>query len=214
MTPIQDVFAIFEKYASDADIYRGLRRKGQSNKPYRTSRLNAKSTAWFVPTAASLYDLEGVCIAEWVAQALWNSHHGSSKGVQQLPTRLIHRRRSEGRGNDFRVQNTTAPRQVKICEVCGAEGVKNRYCRSCAVDASREVMAQVALLGHAKPKCKKTKAHISKTLSDHAVANTWWNPSTLPKWLNEECYLQKIQPRLRRSRLGKYQTLCTSPTQR
>lgn len=95
------------------------------------------------------------------------------------------------------MQNTTAPRQVKICEVCGAEGVKNRYCRSCAVDASREVMAQVALLGHAKPKSKKTKAHISKTLSDHAVANTWWNPSTLPKWLNEECYLEKIQPRLR-----------------
>jgi len=58
-------------------------------------------------------------------------------------------------------------------------------------------MAQIALLGHAKPKSKKTKAHISKTLSDHAVANKWWNPSSLPEWLDEDCYVQKIQPRLR-----------------
>ncbi len=136
-------------------------------------------------------------IAEWVAQALWNLHHGSSKCVQQLPTRLTQRRRSEGRGNDFRMQNSIAPRHVKICEVCGGEGVKNRYCRSCAVEASRETMAQVALLGHAKPKTKKTKAHISKTLSDHAVANSWWDPSSLPSWLTEECYIQKIKPRLR-----------------
>jgi hypothetical protein len=40
-------------------------------------------------------------------------------------------------------------------------------------------MAQVALLGHSKPKSKRTKAHISKTLSDHAVANSWWDPSCL-----------------------------------
>jgi len=136
-------------------------------------------------------------IAEWVAQALWNSHHRSSTPAQSLPTRLTHRRRSEGRGNDFKVRASAAPRQVKICEVCGAEGVKNRYCRSCAVDASRETMAQVALLGHAKPKSEKTKARISRTLSDHAVANTWWDPSSRPSWLTEECYVNKIQPLLR-----------------
>jgi len=136
-------------------------------------------------------------IAEWVAQALWNSHHKSSKPVQSVPTPLTQRRRSEGRGNNFKVRTGSTPRQAKICEVCGAEGVKNRYCRSCAVEVSRETMAQVALLGHAKPKSKKTKAHISKTLSEHAVANSWWDPSSLPGWLNEECYLQRIQPRLK-----------------
>jgi hypothetical protein len=95
------------------------------------------------------------------------------------------------------VQARTALRQVKICEVCGVEGVKNRYCRSCAVDASRETMVQVALLGHAKPKSKKTKARIAKVLSDHAVANTWWDPSSLPKWLTEHFYVERIQPLLR-----------------
>jgi CRISPR-associated endonuclease Cas1 len=136
-------------------------------------------------------------VAEWVAQALWNSHHRSSGRVQALPTRLTHRRRSEGRGNIFEVRTSVAPRHAKICEVCGAEGVKNRYCRSCAVEASRETMARVALLGHAKPRTKKTKARISKTLSDHAVANSWWDSSSLPSWLSEECYVQKILPRLR-----------------
>jgi hypothetical protein len=140
-------------------------------------------------------------VAEWVAQALWNSHHGSSRTVQHLPTRLTHRRRSEGRGNNFNVRTSSVPRQTKICEVCGAEGVKNRYCRSCAVEASREIMAEVAVLGHAKPKSKKAKASISRALSNHAVANTWWNPSSLPGWLNEECYVQKIQPRLRAIRV-------------
>jgi hypothetical protein len=58
-------------------------------------------------------------------------------------------------------------------------------------------MAQVALLGHMKPKSKTAKAHMSRALSDHAAANTWWSSSSLPDWLNEECYLQKIQPRLK-----------------
>jgi len=34
-------------------------------------------------------------------------------------------------------------------------------------------------------------------LSDHAVANTWWEPSSLPNWLTEQCYVQRIQPLLR-----------------
>jgi len=59
-------------------------------------------------------------------------------------------------------------------------------------------MAQVALIGHSKPKTPAVKARISKTLSDHAVANSWWSPSSLPEWLNEKFYVQKIQPQLRR----------------
>lgn len=58
-------------------------------------------------------------------------------------------------------------------------------------------MAHVALLRHAKPKSKKTKTHISKVLSDHAVANTWWDPSGMPDWLTEQCYIARIQPLLK-----------------
>lgn len=136
-------------------------------------------------------------IAEWVAQALWNSHQGSSGTIQQLPTRLTHRRRSEGRGKDFRLETSPAPRQVKICEVCGMEGVKNRYCRSCAVEVSRKNMADFAVLAHMSTRSKKAKARISRTISNHAVANTWWDSSSLPSWLTEQCYVEQIQPLLR-----------------
>jgi hypothetical protein len=58
-------------------------------------------------------------------------------------------------------------------------------------------MAQVALIGHSRPKTQRAKARISKAISDHAVANTWWDPKSLPNWLTEECYVQRIQPLLR-----------------
>ena len=54
-----------------------------------------------------------------------------------------------------------------------------------------------ALIGHSRPKSKRVKDRISKRISDHAVANTWWDPSSLPAWLYEDCYVQKIQPLLR-----------------
>jgi CRISPR-associated endonuclease Cas1 len=136
-------------------------------------------------------------VAEWVAQALWRSACKSASKEPTLPTRLTQRRRSEGRGNTFAMRSNPLPRWSKICEVCGAEGVKNRYCKSCAVELSREHMAHVALIGHSKPKTPGAKKGISKKLSDHAIANTWWSVSSLPTWLNAEFYIQKIQPRLR-----------------
>ena len=139
-------------------------------------------------------------VAEWVAQALWNSRRAANT-THFVPTRLTQRRRSEGRGNKFVLPASPVPHQVKICEVCGAEGVKSRYCRSCAVEVARETMANVALIGHAKPRTRQEKARISKRLSDHAVAISWWSPSSLPAWLNEECYVQRIQPRLRSIRV-------------
>jgi CRISPR-associated protein Cas1 len=136
-------------------------------------------------------------IAEWVAQAFLSSSRKRERDRTLVPTRLTQRRRSEGRGNTFELRANSIPRRGKICEVCGAEGVQNRHCRSCAVEVSREHMANVALIGHAKPRNHRVKARISKALSEHAVANTWWSPSSLPDWLNEECYVRRIQSQLR-----------------
>lgn len=136
-------------------------------------------------------------VAEWVAQALWSSVGKSATKGLAFPTRLTGRRRSEGRGNTFAMRSNPLPRWSKICEVCGAQGVKSRYCKSCAVEVSRENMARVALIGHSRPKTQRARDRISKAISDHAVANTWWDPETLPSWLTEGCYVQKIQPLLR-----------------
>lgn len=105
--------------------------------------------------------------------------------------------RSEGRGNTFKQRGDVTTRYPKICAVCGAEGVNGRYCRTCAVEAARKTMADAASLRHMKPKSKKEKARLSRVLSAHAVANTRWNSTSLPSWLTEECYLQKIQPLLK-----------------
>jgi len=136
-------------------------------------------------------------VAEWLAQAIWNSSRNVAKREQVLPTRLTQRRKSEGRGNTFRMPTNIFPRPVKICAECGAEVVSGRHCRACATEAARQTMADVASLSHMKPKTKKEKARISRVLSNHAVANTWWDPSSLPSWLTEECYVQRIQPLLR-----------------
>lgn len=135
-------------------------------------------------------------VAEWVAQTLWSPPSRSANKKHLVPTPLTQRRRSEGRGKKYTARANSVPRHMKICEVCGAEGVQNRYCSSCAVEVAREHMAKVALIGHAQPRTKRVKARISQVLSDHAVANSWWEPSSVPDWLNEECYLQKIQPHL------------------
>ena len=140
-------------------------------------------------------------VAEWIAQALWSSA-GKLAGKQlSLPTRLTQRRRSEGRGNSFKQRGDVTPHHPKICAVCGAEGINSRYCRKCAVEAARKTMADIASFTHMKPKSKKEKARLSRVLSDHAVANTWWAPSTLPSWLTEECYVQRIQPLLREKKV-------------
>jgi CRISPR-associated endonuclease Cas1 len=135
-------------------------------------------------------------VAEWVAQTLWSGRK-SPNSERLLPTRLTKRRRSEGRGKEFTPGAVTIPRRVRLCELCGEEGVKNRYCRSCAVEISRDNMARAALIGHAKRSTREANADISEKLSDHAVANTWWSPTSLPELLNEGCYVQKILPRLR-----------------
>ena len=135
--------------------------------------------------------------AEWIAQALWNSSGNPPKREQVLPTRLTQRLKSEGRGNKFELRIKPLSPPTKICEVCGAQGVKSRFCKACAVEASRENMAQVALIGHLRTNSKRVEDRISKRISDHAVANSWWDPKSLPTWLTEECYVQKIQPLLR-----------------
>jgi hypothetical protein len=134
-------------------------------------------------------------VAEWVAQALWNSPR-SKRHNDSVPTRLTQRRRVEGRGNELGPSRSAPPKRIRVGELCGAQGIGKRYCRSCAVEISRENMSRAALIGHSKPKTSKVKARISKALSNHAVAISWWSPSSLPAWLNKDFYVQKIQPRL------------------
>jgi len=78
-----------------------------------------------------------------------------------------------------------------------ARFVVKRGCEAVIADFERWKQPEAALIGHSKPKTSRIKARISQALSARAVANSWWSPSSLPAWLNEEFYVQKIQPQLR-----------------
>jgi CRISPR-associated endonuclease Cas1 len=159
-------------------------------------RLMASFTAQLSETSPMWARAIAPC-AERITEQLWISIGKGARTDRAIPTRLTQRRKIEGRGNRFELSVNPVPLAPKICEICGAEGVKNRYCKSCAVEVSRKNMAQVALIGHSRPKTRREKERVSKRISDHAVANTWWDPKDLPSWLTEECYVQRIQPLLR-----------------
>jgi CRISPR-associated endonuclease Cas1 len=184
-----------DAYVIDTFLRRLIRKEWFFEERSGNARLMASLTERLSETAP-MWTRAVAPVAEWVAQALW-SRQGKSGG-QLLPTRLTQRRRAEGRGNTFTTPALHYTPRPKICEVCGAEGIKNRYCRSCGVEISRENMTRAAVIGHLKPKTASQRRRISNRLSNHAVANTWWSPSSLPPWLNQEFYVEKIQPKLRR----------------
>ena len=185
-----------DAYVLDWITTQSLKREWFYELPNGNARLMTSLTEKLSETAPT-WGRAVAPVAEWVAQALWNSAGKPASKAATMPTPLTQRHRTEGRGRTFHILTNPAPRPDKVCEVCGAERVKSRYCKSCAVEISRENMAQVALMGHARAKTQRTKVRISKAISDHAVANTWWVSIYLPEWLNEERYLQTIQPLLR-----------------
>jgi CRISPR-associated endonuclease Cas1 len=191
---MEPVRPLVDSYLLDWITTQPLRREWFFEQRNGNARLMASLTEKLSETAP-IWARAVAPVAEWVAQTLWRGRK-CPNSERLLPTRLTQRRKSEGRGNDFVVRATRVTRQLKICQVCGAEGVNNRYCKSCAVEVSRETMAQVALIGHAK-RTTQARVRVSRVLSDHAVANSWWSASSLPDWLNEECYLQEVLPKLR-----------------
>jgi hypothetical protein len=169
-----------------------LRRLGAHSMPACYDRaqpfLFSRRLRGFSMGASSYWNQFCLCVGRDLQE-----HQGASVWEAELPIRVFSTIAAACAGRTVAgVKATSTPNLNNR-----AEGMKNRYCRSCAVEVSRENMTQVALSGHSKLKTSRVKARISKALSDHAVANKWWSPSSLPVCLNEEFYIQKIQPQLK-----------------
>jgi hypothetical protein len=87
---------------------------------------------------------------------------------------------------------------MRICRTCG-EVLKHghTYCKSCAVPAGKERFGDVARLGRIASHTHEAEISRSKTRQRHAAEVKTWDPTSLPSWLNEQSYREKLQPRLK-----------------
>jgi len=135
-------------------------------------------------------------VAERVVKILSQYSGRDSRRKLGPATPLTQRHRSEGRGKKFRPMTERVAQRIKVCEMCGVEGVRRRYCPSCSVTVAREHMPDVARKGREAPRHEETIVRMADKQSIHADAIRLWSPANLPEWLNEDVYQKEIQPRL------------------
>ena len=135
-------------------------------------------------------------IAEWVARML---SCAIKKQVRTgLPaTRLTQSLRREARAVPADPSADRAPQPPRICRTCGKLLKRGQlYCKSCALPSAKERFGDVARLGRIASHTDEAEISRSKTRRGHIAALKAWEPTTLPDWLTEQAYREKIQPRL------------------
>ena len=135
-------------------------------------------------------------IAEMVARML---SLGIKKQVRTgLPaTRLTQSLRREARPTPTKPSAEIALKPLRICRSCGNTLKRGQlYCKSCALPAGKERFGDVARLGRIASHTHDAEISRAKTRQRHAAAFKAWDPNTLPDWLTEQAYWEKIQPRL------------------
>ena len=70
------------------------------------------------------------------------------------------------------------------------------YCAKCDPAVNRENLLNQAKLGRIATHSAIAEARRSATQTKQALALRKWNPSDLPKWLDEDVYRKEILPRL------------------
>ena len=86
---------------------------------------------------------------------------------------------------------------MRRCPFCGsAVTTGSVYCAKCVPDVNRENLLRQAKLGQIATHSAKAEALRAATQRKQAAATREWDPSTLPKWLDEDFYRKEILPRL------------------
>jgi CRISPR-associated endonuclease Cas1 len=150
-----------------------------------TARLSETAPTW--GRAVAQY-------AEWVARAFWSTIH---KPDTPFVTRLTQGNKREAKGHPSVPPAKPAPLPENVCRVCGTSvSLRRNYCSECEATTTREHIVEIAKVGRVASQAPGPKARRAQTQRRHALAKSAWQPSSLPAWLNEETYTQKIQPLL------------------
>jgi CRISPR-associated endonuclease Cas1 len=134
--------------------------------------------------------------AEGIARAFWSVD--SKPGRNHLPpTRLTQNRKREAKGLPPTQLSEVRAQPPIICRICGfAIKPGFKYCRKCVPTISRENILKAARLGRLNTHNPAAQARRSETQRRQHAARSAWRPTDKPIWMNEEYYLQKIQPGL------------------
>ena len=136
-------------------------------------------------------------IAEYVAQEIWSSVSKPTSTSKLIATRLTQRNKREAKGHPSFPPTKTAPLPESVCRVCGTSiSLGRSYCSECDATTARERIVEIAKIGRIASQAAGPKARRAETQRRHALAKKAWQPSSLPGWLNEETYANRIQPLL------------------
>ena len=134
--------------------------------------------------------------AEWVARTLWLTT-APSAGNFAPATRLTQSRKREATGTPSSLPVEPAPRPPTICRICGTPITpRQRYCGYCAVTVSKEQLLEAARSGRVAAQSVDAQVRRADTQRRQHSARKGWLASNHPAWLDNEAYLQKVQPLL------------------
>jgi CRISPR-associated endonuclease Cas1 len=133
-------------------------------------------------------------ITEWVARVFWSTIR---KPNTLFATRLTQGNKREAKGRPSVPPAKPAPQPQSVCRVCGKSVTFGRsYCSECDATTARERIVEIAKVGRVASQTPGPQARRAETQRQHALAKNAWQSSSLPTWLNDEVYAQKIQPLL------------------
>jgi CRISPR-associated endonuclease Cas1 len=137
-------------------------------------------------------------VAEWVARTL-SIGIPKSNGQIGPATHLTQRHRREAKNGSSQLFHKPAPRPQTVCLICSTGIEPSRtYCALCGPNISKENLRETARSGRVAAQSPQAQARRSATKHRHDIARSGWLASSLPTWLNNEEYINKIQPRLAR----------------
>ena len=149
-------------------------------------RLSESSPAWRQTIAP---------VAEWVSRVLWSTIRNNGRRTP-APTHLTQTNRRDAKGLPH-LRLINPPQPPRLCRTCGAKVTAGyERCGSCKVTICTEELVKAAQEGRLQSHSPEAEAKRSKNRRRHAAAQKAWVPSEKPEWLDEQAYLQSIQPRL------------------
>jgi len=139
-------------------------------------------------------------VAEWVARAFWSTIR---KPDAPIATRLTQNNKREAKGAPPQAPTTRVPSQQNICAGCGKTIQRSStHCPDCSLKNSTASLISGAKLGRVISQGPQAQERRKETKRLNDLARSRWSPSSLPSWLSEEAYREKIRPLLARATLS------------